>query len=115
MKKINKVAYNKLCLQAEEAKALKINKLADNIYSAIGPIPDEEKYTYSYKELNVDVHKEMWKIATNVLHYYDLESIDAKKLDETLQNITNNFIKEIKASLLIEEDEGAREPIINDK
>ena len=110
MKKINKTAYNKLCIQAEEAKNLNMIKLANNIYSAIGALPDEEKLTYSSEELQNDIHKEMWKLATNILHYYDLKSVDAQKLDSTLNVIATYFIEEIKNSLNVDNDIGIREP-----
>ncbi len=84
MKKINAVIYNKLLAQAEEAKSQGLGSLASSILEALGPYPDEEKATYSYSSLKEDIHRDLWKMATRLMYYYDVQSLDAEKLDETI-------------------------------
>ncbi len=81
MKKLNSVVYNKLLAQAEEAKTQGLTKLAAGILGAIGAHPNDEVSEYSYQELQDDIHRDLWKVATRLLHYYDVDSLDAEKLD----------------------------------
>lgn len=81
VKKLNSVIYNKLLAQAEEAKTQGLTKLASGILEAIGSHPNDERSEYTYKQLRDDVHKDLWKVATRLLHYYDVNSLDAEKLD----------------------------------
>lgn len=102
MKKLNSIVYNKLLVQASEAKEQGITKLADNIYNAVGSHAEEDKSEYSYGQLNEDIHKEMWKLATNVINYYGLESVSCEKLDEVLESLANKFVSELEKSLNVD-------------
>lgn|SRR5574339_257878 len=102
MKKLNSVVYHKLLLQAEEAKEQKLTKLASGIMNALGPYPEDETVEYAYGQLNEDVHQEMWKLATHVIQYYGIESVDAQKLDEVLESLANKFVNELESSLGVE-------------
>lgn len=82
--KLNKTIYSKLLLIAEEAKERGMTKLASGICEAIGSCPADEVEQYSYAELQNDIHKDIWKIASRLMVYYDLESVNAEKLDQTI-------------------------------
>lgn len=85
MKKVNEVLYNKLLAQAEEAKTQGLTSLASGILEAIGPYPNDEESEYSRKQLEAEIHHDLWKIATRLLHYHNVESLDAEKLDEEIR------------------------------
>ena len=51
MKKLNSTIYNKLLLQAEEAKDLEMKKLASGILEAIGSFSSDEQEEFSYEDL----------------------------------------------------------------
>lgn len=99
MKKLNKVMYGKLYLQAEEAKVQDLTKLASGIFNAIGPTPEDEQITYDYAQLQEDVYQGMWKIATDVLKYHNLESADAEKIHEKLESLASHFVEELESAL----------------
>ena len=99
MKKLNSVVYEKLILQAEEAKHLNMPKLANGIFGALTASPETENVTYSWGELHSDVYQDLWKVATNVIKYYNLESVNAEKVDESIEILANKFISELEFSL----------------
>lgn len=96
MTKLNVVVYNKLFLQGEEAKEQGLIKLAHNIFTAIGPMPEDEGVEYSSAQLHENVQQDLWKIATHVLKYHDVQSVDAAKIDETIHILAEKFIDELE-------------------
>lgn len=84
MKKLNVTVYNKLLLQAQEAREQGMIRLADAIEDAIGNEPAFEKMEYSYGQMNEDIHKDLWKLATKLMIYYDLDSIPVELLDRSI-------------------------------
>lgn len=98
--KINSVIFNKLLLQAEEAKDQKLYKLASGLYSALeDKEPTDNPEIYSYNELNKDIYEGFWKLAFNFIKYYDLNSLDAQKIDETIKILADNFINELELTV----------------
>jgi len=95
MKKVNQVLYHKLLLQAEEGRDQGLHKLASGIFEAIGPLPEDEKVSYSHKELEQDIYSELWKVASLILKYYDVESVDAQKMHERLESLTKKALNEV--------------------
>jgi hypothetical protein len=102
MKKLNAVIYHKLLLQAEEAKEQKLTKLASGVLNALGPYPEEETVQYASSDMEEDVHRGLWSLATCVLKYHDVSSVDAEKLDEVIESLASKFINELEDSLGIE-------------
>lgn len=102
MKKLNSIVYNKLLLQAEEAKEQNLEKIANGILGALTPYPEDEKINYSFSELNDDVYHNLWSLATNVLKYHNLESVDAEKIHETIEIFAEKFISELETTLGVE-------------
>lgn len=97
--KINPIIYKKLLAQAEEAKSQGLVALADGILSAIGSYPDDEKEEYTYSQMKNDIHSDMWKIATRLMHYYDIKSADAVKMDENLMVWCSEIIDDLESAL----------------
>lgn len=110
MNKLNNVVYQKLLLQAQEAKAREMKKLAGAVLNGLGPTSAEERSDYSSVELKEDVYNGLWKLAFNVVGYHDLESADIEKLDKAIAFATDNFVKEIEQALDIEGKIGPNEP-----
>lgn len=102
MKKLNSVIYNKLLLQAEEAKDQQMTKLASGILGALGPLPEDEQVKYAFTEVEEDIHSGLWSLATCILKYHDISSIDAAKLDIVIESLASKFINEIENSLEID-------------
>lgn len=101
MTKLNSTIYRKLMAQAEEAKEQGLVKLANSIIDAIGEAPEEELTEYSYGQFQDDVHKDLWKLATRLMVYYDVESADASKIDKTLLSWASKITDDLEASLEI--------------
>lgn len=99
MKKLNQVLYNKLLAQAEEAKTLGLTSLASGICEAIGPYANDEASEYTYRQLQDDIRRDLWKAATRLMHYYDLESLDAQKLDRELAVQASKMIEELEQAM----------------
>ena len=111
MKKLGNIAYNKLLLQGEEAKERGMEKLANSIFNAIGPTPrDKEDFIYSKNDLETDIKNNLWKTATNVIAYYDVNSIDAEKVNDIIEVFAKEFIDQLKAKLKVQEEVGKFEP-----
>lgn len=102
MKNLNPVVYEKLILQAEEAKEQNMPKLATAILGSLTSSPEQELTTYASGELNNDIYRGLWKLATNVIKYYDLESVDAEKVNEVIEVLAKKFISEVEFSLGVE-------------
>lgn len=100
--KINPVVYKKLLAQAEEAKAQGFTKLADGIVNAIGSYPNDESEEYSYTQLQDDIHRDLWKMATRLMYYYDLQSIDALKLEQTLTSWASDMLDDLEITLNVD-------------
>ena len=100
--KINPVIYKKLLAQAEEAKEQGFTKLSDGIINAIGSYPDDEKAEYSYAQLQNDIHRDLWKIATRLMYYYDTQSVDALKLEPILSVWASEMLGDLEESLGVE-------------
>jgi hypothetical protein len=99
MKKLNSVVYNKLLLQAHEAKEQGLKKLAQGILGALTPAPEDEKVSYGSGDLNNDIYHGLWALSTNVIKYYDLQSVDAEKVNEIIEIFAEKFISDLETSL----------------
>lgn len=99
MKKIGSVLYHKLMLQAEEAEEQGMGELSLHIKEALGSEFDDDLEVYAQDELEDDVHQGLWKLATCVLKYYNVNSVDAEKLDRAIESTASKFVEEIEAAL----------------
>ncbi len=102
MKKLNPIIYQKLLLQAEEAKERKMTKLAAAVFNTLGPIAEDESITYNFDELKDDVYQDLWKAAACVIKYHDLQSADIEKVNEALEAMASKLIDEVERSLSVD-------------
>lgn len=110
MNKLNPIVYQKILLQAQEAKIREMKKLAGAVLNGLGPTAAEEKITYSSTELKEDIYNGLWKLAFNVVGYHDLESADIEKLNNAIAFATDNFVRDIEQALDVEGKIGPNEP-----
>jgi hypothetical protein len=103
MKKLNSVVYHKLLLQAQEAKTQNLTKLASGILGAMAPIPEDERVQYDRQQLHNDIYDGLWKLASNVIKYYDVESADVSKIHDRLEALADKFVEEMEQSLGVED------------
>jgi hypothetical protein len=99
--KINAVVYHKLVAQANEAKEQGKEQLAEGILGAVGAYPAETPEEYSYGQLQQDIYQDMWKMATRVLRYYDLKSVNAEKLDDMLVVLASDVVDAVEENLAV--------------
>ena len=59
--KLAKAAYDRIVLQAEEARDLGLTKLANSVFEVVGPVAREEKLTYNEEDLVSDAEAVLWK------------------------------------------------------
>ncbi len=98
MKK-NSVIYNKLVLQAKEAKEQGMTKLAEAVENAIWIESTLEQPEYSYEQMENDVHSHLWAAATKLIEYYDLKSANIEKIDEVLLSLASKVIDNLERAL----------------
>ncbi|HEY5268407.1 MAG TPA: hypothetical protein VII94_04710 [Candidatus Saccharimonadales bacterium] len=99
MKKFNAIVYDKLFLQAEEAKEQGMVKLAAGLLNTLGSFPEDENVIYNIENLQEDVYKQLWNVAASVIKYHDLNSVDAEKVHNTLEVFASKIIAEVEQSL----------------
>lgn len=103
MRKLNDVVYNKMILQAEEARSQNMERLAKGVYGSLTPSPeDDSNITYGSYDMNDDVYSGLWKLATCVIKYHNVESADVEKVNEAIEALASKFISEIENSLGVE-------------
>jgi len=102
MKKLNGIVYQKLLLQAEEARDKEMTKLASGIFNSLGPLAEEEQVSYNFNELQEDVYQGLWKMAACVIKYHDLQSADAEKIHEVLESVASKLIEEVERALNVD-------------
>jgi hypothetical protein len=111
--KINASIYNKLMAIATEAKDQGMTELSSVIFGSIGPHPSEESEEYSYSQLKRDIHQDMWKMATRLMYYYDVQSVNAEKLDEAIVAWAADLVDDLEVSMGVDTVvKGPTEPIL---
>ena len=110
MKKLSANVYNRLVLQAQEAKNQNLDKLSNGILQCVGPFPEENNEEFSQDQLKEAIYNSLWKIATDVINYYDLQTPDALKIDRTLETLSDKVLDEIKKTLEVKKAFGPKEP-----
>jgi len=108
--KLNKTAYLKVALQAEEARDIGLKALADSVFGVIGPMPREEALVYGKEALAGDVRQALWKIATDVVAYHDIDSVDIQKIDGAIQALAETVIGTIEHEIGKSDEVGPLEP-----
>lgn len=99
MKKVNSSLYNKIILQAEEAKQLGMSKLASDALLSIGSFPEEEIEDYSHEEMTQDIHSDLWKSASKIFNYYNIKDLDIETFNKVVEACASDFISRMEKSL----------------
>lgn len=99
MTKINPDLYRKLLAQAEEAEHQGMTKLASDVKETIGNEPDANIKEYSYTQMEHDIHRHLWKVATHVMKYYNVSNADIQKLDNGILLWASELIGELEENL----------------
>lgn len=97
--KLNSVVYHKLLAQAEEARERRLIKLAERIEHVIGDEPTQETEEYAYAQLKEDIHQDLWKAAARLVAHYDLQSVDAEKVDQAVVRLAEKVFAELDDAL----------------
>lgn len=97
--KLNETMYNKLLIQAQEAKEQGLTKLATGVLDAIGPCPRDEVKECYYEDMKDSIYNDLWKSAAKLMAYYDLDSAQIEKLGETIDFCTSTVIGEMERTL----------------
>jgi hypothetical protein len=103
MKKLNAVVYHKLLLQAREAKTQEMDKLASAVVDALGPMTEDEPVEYNREQLKAELYNGMWKLATHVIKYHDVDSADIVKIHDRLESLADKFLDEVETSLGVDD------------
>jgi hypothetical protein len=93
-RQLNSTIYNKLVLQAQEAKEQNLTKLADAMSEVLAADPNDQRFLYSYSELEEDIYGQLWKAAANVFIYHDLDAVQIEKLDPIIKSIASKLLSQ---------------------
>jgi len=111
MRKLGHITYKRLHAQAEQAKELGLDRLANAVLSTIGSIYEENNQaTYSYDELENKVYHSLWKSALEIVSYHDLVKIDIQELDKAIVELKNKVIGELEDKMKVRGQVGKNEP-----
>lgn len=103
MIKLNTILRDKLLLQAEEANEQGMTKLGNTVLEIVGTESSENIEKYSYSQMTDDVHRDLWKVATRLMKYYDVQSLDIEKLDKIIASWSNKVVQDLELSLDVDE------------
>lgn len=114
MNKLSSETYKRLVAQAEEAKELQLDELAERVLASVGATPREEEgmepFTFSYAELRESVHQSLWKVAVEVIAYHDVGKADIQRIGQTIDELTETVLIAVEESLSASNTVGPNEP-----
>lgn len=110
MKKLNKIAEERLKAQVEEAKELGLTKIAsigEGILYNNSFVYDNNEF--SSEELKENIYHGVCRFASNIISFYNIENPDLVKISQVAEYLSNTIENEIKKNLDIEETVGTFE------
>jgi len=111
MKKLNQTIHRKLVAQAQEAKSKGLTKMGQDILDAVGPECMSEPEEYAYSQLKEDIKSDLWKSATRLIGHYNLNSVDAEKVQKTIEILAFDVVSELEDTLNVDPaDQGTLDP-----
>ncbi len=111
MATLNKIAQQRLLLQAAEAQDRGLDQLSKAILAMVKNAAEESKDDYSYEDMSAEIYQGLWELASKVAKYYNVEEVTAEKLDDVIEEIAENFINNIEEALQVESSQvGPSEP-----
>lgn len=101
---MNKVAYNKLLLEADEAEYHGFDKLAYNIKKCLSESNiNENSKVNSQDKLLEKVQEHLWKSAMTIIDFYDAESVDSLKINNSIKYLSEKIVDELKSVANLED------------
>ncbi len=111
MKKLNQTVHRKLVAQAQEARGRGLVKMGQDILDAVGPESMSEPEEYSYSQLKEDIKSDLWKSATRLMGHYNVDSVDAEKVQKTIEALAFDVVSELEDILDVDPaDPGTLDP-----
>ena len=111
MKKLNQTIHRKLVAQAQEAKGRGLTKMASDILEAVGPEVMAEPEEYSYVQMKEDIKSDLWKSATRLIGHYNINSVDAEKVQKAIEVLASEVVNELEETLNVDSaDRGSLDP-----
>lgn len=102
---LNKIAHQRLLLQAEEAEERGLHQLSTGILSMIKAAAEDSKEEYSYEDMSAEIYQGLWELASKVAKYYDVENIEAEKLDEVIETLAEDLISQVEEAMQVESNQ----------
>jgi hypothetical protein len=111
MKKLNQTVHRKLVAQAQEAKSRGLVKMGQDILDAVGPECMSEPEEYSYSQLKEDIKSDLWKSATRLIGHYNVNTVDAEKMQKMIEVLAFEVVSELEGILDVDPaDQGTLDP-----
>lgn len=114
MRTITKNMFNRLNLQKNEAKTLKLNAVEaslDHQLSKIATRNDDDFYVYAAADMEKDVQNAVWDAIIRVADYFGVPC-DALNLQKIAEDVSTELIKDVRSSVGIVDGVGAYEPVV---
>lgn len=92
------IKVDRLKAQAEEARELGLVKLADCVNEVI-PELTKEVTEYDFDEVKASVEKLLWKSATQVINYHNVNDTDICKVQRVIDHLVPIVIRELESSI----------------
>lgn len=99
---LNKIAHQRLILQAEEAEERGLTQLSSGILTMLKEASEDSGEEYSYEEMSAEIYQGLWALASKVAKYYDVENIEAEKLEEVIEQMAEDLINQVEQALQID-------------
>lgn len=106
--------FKRLSAQSEEAKHLKLHKVASNIDSIIKDATVRENdllYSFSKDSLDENIQNLLWKIALNVSDYFD-STPDAEQVQKLVDIYSEQLFNDFRVLAGSKDGVGTFEPTV---
>jgi hypothetical protein len=98
MRTVTNTFLKRIEAQREEAKLLKMDKVASNLSHQIEHVEtrgDDEFYRYSFEELQRDVEQELWAAAMRVQDFYG-KTANAAEVQDLIELFASDLINSVR-------------------
>ena len=98
MRTVTKTFLKRVEAQHDEAKLLKLDKVAENLdyqVQTMEPRKDDEFYQYSHDELRKDVERALWSAAMRVQDFYG-KVANAADVQSSIEDFAEELIESVR-------------------
>lgn len=108
--------YDRLSAQCEEAKVLKLNKVASSVTRVLVKNAESVResdagYSYTAQELEDDVNDALWNVAVRAMDYFGI-TIDSEFVQSSIEKLGSELIEEIRVQAGIVDGVGKYESLV---